>query len=184
MPLHACKKQSARISPAPQFSVECCRQVVHSQATATGSRRSAAMIMTSATVHAGASGGAVVTAEGCIAGIATSNARHSGSGSTIPNLNFAVAADALRQLWAFAAQPGGLRPALLQQLDIKDAALTKIFTLSQPPEQQAVFDKQLLPGAGETQGPARLAELLSQKGLGLLHVPEANSRVTSRHSKL
>ncbi len=155
-----------------------CLQVVYSHAVKTGRQRSAAMVMTSATVHAGASGGAVVTADGCIAGITTSNARHSGSGSTIPNLNFAVAAEALQPLWALAAQPGGLRPELIQQLDVQDAALATIFTLSQPPEQQNLAGQQKLEGSRDKlAGSARLAELLSKKGLSKLQMPLATGKL-------
>ncbi|DBA67269.1 TPA: hypothetical protein ACH3X2_001576 [Trebouxia sp. C0005] len=152
----------------PSLTVGNITKVVYSHAVKTGRQRSAAMIMTSATVHAGASGGAVVTADGCIAGITTSNARHSASGLTIPNLNFAVAAEALQPLWALAAQPGGLRPELIQQLDVQDAALATIFTLSQPPEQQNPAGQQTLEDSRDKQGSARLAELLSKKGLSKL----------------
>ncbi len=168
------------------FSSSSCLQVVYSHAVKTGRQRSAAMVMTSATVHAGASGGAVVTADGCIAGITTSNARHSGSGSTIPNLNFAVAAEALQPLWALAAQPDGLRPELIQQLDVQDAALATIFTLSQPPEQQTPAGQQMLEGSRDKQGSARLAELLSKKGLSKLQTPLATGKleVPGRLSRL
>ena len=71
-------------------------QVVHNN----DASRSAALLITSATVHAGASGGAVavVSSEGSVVGLTTSIARHSASGSTIPSWNFAVAADALQPL--------------------------------------------------------------------------------------
>lgn len=135
---------------------------MHSCAVSEAGSRSAAMLLTSATVHAGASGGAVVNADGCVVGITTSNARHSASGSTIPNLNFAVAVDALRPLWQLAAQPQGLNHTALRQLDIRDDALLDIWTISKPPQQ---------PGAGKgnsrPQGSARLAELLSKRRLGV-----------------
>lgn len=149
---------------APSGLPECALlQVVHSHVVSKAGSRSAAMLLTTATVHAGASGGAVVSADGCIVGITTSNARHSASGSTIPNLNFAVAADALRSLWQLAAQPQGLNHTALQQLDIRDDALLDIWTVSKPPER---------PGAGKEdprlQGSARLADILSKSRLGLL----------------
>ena len=154
----------ANLSSAPTSLPECMLlQVVHSHAVSKAGSRSAAMLLTSATVHPGASGGAVVSADGCVVGITTSNARHSASGSTIPNLNFAVAADALRSLWQLAAQPQGLNHTALQQLDIRDDALLDIWTISKPPER---------PGAGKDsprlQGSARLADLLSKSRLGLL----------------
>ena len=121
------------------------------------------MLLTNATVHAGASGGAVVNADGCVVGITTSNARHSASGSTIPNLNFAVSVDALRSLWQLAAQPQGLTPTVLQQLDIKDDALLDIWTISKPPERPGACKEN-----SRLQGSARLAELLSKRRLGAL----------------
>lgn len=121
------------------------------------------MLLTNATVHAGASGGAVVNADGCIVGITTSNARHSASGSTIPNLNFAVAVDALRSLWQLAAKPQGLTCTALQHLDIKDDALLDIWTISKPPERPGAYKEN-----SRLQGSARLAELLSKRRLGAL----------------
>lgn len=79
-----------------------------------------------------------------------------------------MAAEALQPLWALAAQPGGLRPELIQQLDVQDAALATIFTLSQPPEQQNPAGQQTLEDSRDKQGSARLAELLSKKGLSKL----------------
>lgn len=155
-------------------------QVVYSHVVSSNGSRSAAMLLTSATVHAGASGGAVVNADGCVVGIITSNARHSASGATIPNLNFAVAVDALRALWQLAAQPKGITHTALQRLDIKDAALLDIWTISKPPESPFA-------GGGwgklRLQGSARLAELLSNNRLGVL-LPSAGgadeSGVTSK----
>ena len=140
-------------------------QVVYSHAVSKDVSRSAAMLLTSATVHAGASGGAVVNADGCVVGIVTSNARHSASGATIPNLNFAVAVDALRALWQLAAQPQGLTHTALQQLDIRDAALLDTWTISKPPESPFVGGGR---GKPRLQGSARLAELLSNSRLGVL----------------
>ena len=138
-------------------------QVVHSHAVSKAGSRSAAMLLTSATVHAGASGGAVVNADGCVMGITTSNARHSASGSTIPNLNFAVAVNALRPLWHLASQPQGLNHTALQQLDIRDDALLDIWTISKPRQKSGAGK-----GNSRPQGSARLAELLSKSQLGLL----------------
>lgn len=137
-------------------------KVVNSRA---GSGRSAALVMTSATVHAGASGGAVMAGDGSVVGITTSNAKHSGSGSTIPNLNFAVAADALRPLWALAKEPGFLTREALQRVDVEDPALAALFRLSTPPEQQTPLHKQNSSDRVQKKGSERLADLLSRKGL-------------------
>jgi hypothetical protein len=84
------------------------------------------MAVTTAAVHAGASGAAVLcAASGRLAAVATSNSRHQSAGapregalggpaprvSTLPRWNYAVPADALRPIWAWAraeaARAGG-----------------------------------------------------------------------------
>ena len=60
---------------------------------------SPAMVLTTATVQSGASGGAVLSPSGALIALVTSNARHTASGAVIPNLNFGIAAPALRPLW-------------------------------------------------------------------------------------
>jgi len=57
------------------------------------------MVLTTATVQSGASGGAVLSPSGALVALVTSNARHTRSGAVIPNLNFGIAAPALRPLW-------------------------------------------------------------------------------------
>lgn len=154
---------------------------MYSHAVSNDGSRSAAMLLTSATVHAGASGGAVVNADGCVVGIITSNARHSASGATIPNLNFAVAVEALRALWQLAAQPKGITHTALQRLDIKDAALLDIWTISKPPESPFVGGGH---GKPRVQGSARLAELLSNKHLGVLPPSAGGADESTVPSKL
>ena len=167
---------------------EGCLQVVYSNAIIKDELKgdtSATMLLTTATVYAGAGGGTVVNADGHVVGITTSNVRHAASGSTIPNLNFAVAVDALRPLWHLAAQPHGLTHAQLQQLDIKDAALLDIWTISKPPEESTLKKKPNSPGEAGSQGSARLAELLSKSRLeGLLTKPGGVGELTRLRSTL
>ena len=117
------------------------------------------MLLINATVqcHAGASGGAVVNAGGHTVGMTTSNARHAASGSTKPNLIFAVAVDALQPWWNLAEQPQGLTHLYLQQLVIKEPALLDIWTISKPSEESTL--------KLEVKVSARLAELLSKSRL-------------------
>ena len=63
---------------------------------------------------AGASGGAVVSACGRLAGLVTSNSRHAASGAPLPRLNYSIAAAALRPLWETlaAARYAGVAGAL------------------------------------------------------------------------
>lgn len=134
-------------------------QVVYSSAAEKGNSRAAAMLMTSATVHAGASGGAVVATDGSVAGLVTSNARYAASGAIIPNLNFAVAAEALRPIWALAEQPGGLTEEALQGLDVQDKALASLWKLTAPPEQKGASD---VHSKLQQTGSERLAGLLAK----------------------
>lgn len=140
-----------------------CWQVVYSDALNTDKPKAAAMLMTSATVHAGTSGGAVVADDGSIAGLVTSNARFAASGAIIPNLNFVIAAETLKPIWALAQHPDGLTHDALQALDVQDAALASLWKLTAPPKKEG-------PGSmGGTRGKAiasdRLADLLSKAGL-------------------
>jgi S1-C subfamily serine protease len=68
-----------------------------------GSSSKPSMLITTAAVHGGASGGALVNARGQLVGLVTSNARHA-RGATLPHCNFCIAAAELRPLWTWAQQ--------------------------------------------------------------------------------
>lgn len=134
--------------------------------------------MTSATVHAGASGGAVVAGGGSIAGLVTSNARFSASGAIIPNLNFAVAAETLRPLWALAQKPDGLTCHALQALDVQDTHLASLWKLSAPPEQEGLSD---LGGTRrKITATQRLDDLLSKSGLPRLGLSDREGQLPDK----
>jgi hypothetical protein len=61
------------------------------------------MVISTAAVHAGASGGALVNAAGELIGLVTSNARHA-RGTTLPHLNFCISAVELAPMWQWAQQ--------------------------------------------------------------------------------
>ena len=66
-----------------------------------------AMYQTTASVHSGASGGAVVCPEdGTLLGLVTSNARLGAGGRVIPNLNFSIPVELLDPVFATAAAKG------------------------------------------------------------------------------
>lgn len=70
------------------------------------------MLITTAAVHSGASGAAIVDQDsGELLGMVTSNARH-GAGATLPRLNFCIAGEELRALmrWAALLPPAPWRP--------------------------------------------------------------------------
>jgi S1-C subfamily serine protease len=61
------------------------------------------MVISTAAVHSGASGGALLDAAGRLVGLVTSNARHV-KGQTLPHLNFCISAAELRPVWEWAQQ--------------------------------------------------------------------------------
>ena len=81
---------------------------------AAGAGAEPAMLLTTAAVHSGASGGAVISASGRLAALVTSNSRHAATGRPLPALNYSIAAAALRPLWETlaAASYADLAPAL------------------------------------------------------------------------
>ncbi len=82
-------------------------------------------------LHAGASGGAVIDRSGQLVGLVTSNARHSRTGSSLPNLNFSLTAHALRPLWQL-LQGARVRPqqGTFEQLDITSSLLQSVWALT------------------------------------------------------
>ncbi|PSC76730.1 glyoxysomal processing glyoxysomal [Micractinium conductrix] len=145
-----------------------------------------AMLLTTAAVHSGASGGAVVDADtGGWLGLVTSNAKHSGAkhatqqrATVLPHLNFSIPADQLLPVvaaaQAAAAAPPGEQPAaaaaalaVWQALDRATAAdgeLQRVWQLDRQRQRQQPAAKQQQgssPGAfGGAVPPAKLQQLL------------------------
>ncbi|GJP43684.1 hypothetical protein CLOM_g3120 [Closterium sp. NIES-68] len=65
--------------------------------------RAAAILLTTAAVHAGASGGAVVNVEGEMIALVTSNAKHNRHGTILPHLNFSIPLPLLLPVFHFAS---------------------------------------------------------------------------------
>ncbi|KAI4296775.1 hypothetical protein L6164_036700 [Bauhinia variegata] len=86
-----------------------------------------AMLETTAAVHPGASGGAVINSDGCMIGLVTSNARH-GGGTVIPHLNFSIPSAALAPIFKFSQDMQDL--SLLQILDEPNEYLSSIWALT------------------------------------------------------
>lgn len=101
-----------------------------------GASGRATMIITTADVHRGASGGAVVDASsGTLLGLVTSNARHA-SGETIPGMNFSIAADELSGLWVWKRRCEAARAvdlAALRHLDVQGSQDAQRLWQLQPP---------------------------------------------------
>lgn len=89
-----------------------------------------AMLETTAAVHPGGSGGAVVNECGHLIGLVTSNARHSG-GSVIPHLNFSIPCAALKPIFAYAF--GDMKDlSFLSALGRPDEQLAAVWALVPP----------------------------------------------------
>ncbi|CAN8304032.1 unnamed protein product [Cochlearia groenlandica] len=85
-----------------------------------------AMLETTAAVHPGGSGGAVVNSSGHMIGLVTSNARH-GAGTVIPHLNFSIPCAVLAPIFKFAQDMDNME--ILQTLDQPNEELSSIWAL-------------------------------------------------------
>lgn len=87
------------------------------------------MLETTASVHPGGSGGAVVNADGHMIGLVTSNAKH-GGGTVIPHLNFSIPCSALEPVFKFSQDMQDL--SLLEDLDKPNEHLSSVWALVPP----------------------------------------------------
>lgn len=85
-----------------------------------------AMLETTAAVHPGGSGGAVVNSSGHMIGLVTSNAKH-GGGTVIPHMNFSIPCAALMPIFEFARDTQNL--LVLQELDKPNKNLSSIWAM-------------------------------------------------------
>ncbi|EOA38805.1 hypothetical protein CARUB_v10011114mg [Capsella rubella] len=85
-----------------------------------------AMLETTAAVHPGGSGGAVLNSSGHMIGLVTSNARH-GAGTVIPHLNFSIPCAVLAPIFKFAEDMQNME--ILQTLDQPKEELSSIWAL-------------------------------------------------------
>ncbi|KAG4960437.1 Glyoxysomal processing protease, glyoxysomal [Glycine soja] len=88
-----------------------------------------AMLETTAAIHPGASGGAIINSDGHMIGLVTSNARHSG-GAIIPQLNFSIPSAALAPIVNFSKAMEDL--SLLRILDEPNEYLSSVWALMRP----------------------------------------------------
>ncbi|KAL2484257.1 Glyoxysomal proCES [Forsythia ovata] len=88
-----------------------------------------AMFETTAAVHPGSSGGAVVNSDGHMIGLVTSNARH-GGGTVIPHLNFSIPCAALEPIFKFSKDMQDY--SLLEDLDKPNEHLSSVWALMPP----------------------------------------------------
>ncbi|XP_024982804.1 glyoxysomal processing protease, glyoxysomal isoform X2 [Cynara cardunculus var. scolymus] len=87
------------------------------------------MIETTAAVHPGGSGGAILNSNGHMISLVTSNARH-GGGTIIPYLNFSIPCAALEPLFHFSKDMKDL--SILEDLDRPNEHLSSVWALMPP----------------------------------------------------
>ncbi|KAL5972539.1 hypothetical protein ACLOJK_039343 [Asimina triloba] len=147
-----------------------------------------AMLETTAAVHPGASGGAVVNSDGHMIGLITSlgqsgdnrimglgtcmfshcNAKH-GGGTIIPHLNFSIPCAALRPIFNFSKdkqQPGMQDASILQAMDKPNELISSIWALVPPPSQKPApfphLPKSLMEKIDQGKG-SRFAKFLAER---------------------
>ena len=102
----------------------------------------------------------MLSADGRLIGLVTSNTKHAGTQRSIPKLNYSIAAQALTPLLSILLQ-GPFNASKLAKLDTEDALLSAIWSLRAPPSVLANRE------GGRSQGAGRLSELLQQSGIEL-----------------
>ncbi|PWA67909.1 Peptidase S1C [Artemisia annua] len=88
-----------------------------------------AMIETTAAVHPGGSGGAILNSDGHMISLVTSNARH-GGGTVIPYLNFSIPCASLEPVFNFSKDMKDL--SILKDLDKPNEHLSSVWALMPP----------------------------------------------------
>lgn len=88
-----------------------------------------AMIETTAAVHPGGSGGAILNSNGHMISLVTSNAKH-GGGTVIPHLNFSIPCAALQPLLNFSKDMKDI--SILEDLDRPNEHLSSVWALMPP----------------------------------------------------
>ncbi|XXG46675.1 hypothetical protein AAC387_Pa02g1461 [Persea americana] len=123
-------------------------------------RRLPVMIETTAAVHPGVSGGAVVNSDGLMIGLVTSNARHRG-GTVIPHLNFSIPCAALKSVFEFSKDMQD--PSVLRAMDKPNEFLSSVWALKPlPPTPSPSLQRSLLEKSNEGKG-TRFARFLAEK---------------------
>ncbi|XP_031278959.1 glyoxysomal processing protease, glyoxysomal [Pistacia vera] len=139
------------------------------------------MLETTAAVHPGGSGGAVVNLDGHMIGLVTSNARHSG-GTVIPHLNFSIPCAVLAPIFEFSRDMQDL--SLLKKLDQPNEHLASVWALMPPlspkPGPTLPHLPQSLLEANKDGKGSRFAKFIAEsqevlKGSSQISKPEKNS---------
>ncbi|PIN07392.1 Peptidase Do [Handroanthus impetiginosus] len=123
-----------------------------------------AMMETTAAVHPGSSGGAVVNSEGHMIGLVTSNAKH-GGGTVIPHLNFSIPCAALEPILKFSGDMQDL--TMLEELDKPNEHLSSVWALMPPlyPKPEPVPNIPKVPADDDSKGTkgSRFAKFIADR---------------------
>ncbi|KAL2244440.1 UNVERIFIED_CONTAM: Glyoxysomal processing protease, glyoxysomal [Sesamum indicum] len=123
-----------------------------------------AMLETTAAVHPGSSGGAVVNSDGRMIGLVTSNAKH-GGGTVIPHLNFSIPCPALEPILKFSKDMKDL--SLLEELDKPNEHLSSVWALMPPlyPKPEPLPDTPQFPAEDNSKGTkgSRFAKFIADR---------------------
>ncbi|KAH6829095.1 hypothetical protein C2S53_013243 [Perilla frutescens var. hirtella] len=123
-----------------------------------------AMLETTAAVHPGSSGGAVVNSNGRMIGLVTSNAKH-GGGTVIPHLNFSIPCAALKPVLKFSEDMQHL--TVLEELDMPNEHLSSVWALMPPvyPKPEPIPDILKLPAEDNGKGTkgSRFAKFIADR---------------------
>eukprot|EP00803_Ostreobium_quekettii_P010651 evm.model.scf_4201.1 EVM.evm.TU.scf_4201.1 scf_4201:1687-7649(-) len=128
----------------PSVSIGNAMKVVHEGTNANGEPMPA-LLVTTAAVRPGCSGGPLIDATGRVVGLAASNAVHR-SGVSLPSCSFAISASAFLRVWEW-AEAGGTDPHELLALDVEHDGVSRLFELkdsvgrSKEPETAAISPK-------------------------------------------
>ncbi|KAK9152822.1 hypothetical protein Sjap_000302 [Stephania japonica] len=138
------------------------RRIHQTGVNETTARYMPAMIETTASVHPGASGGAVVNCEGHMIGLVTSNAKH-GGGKLIPHLNFSIPSAALEPIFKFSKDMQD--QSILQALDAPNECFSAIWALmpSLSPRQHLDPLESLLDETNKTRRGSQFAKFISER---------------------
>ncbi|XP_051128923.1 glyoxysomal processing protease, glyoxysomal isoform X2 [Andrographis paniculata] len=136
-------------------------KVIETTRSSQSVERFPAMLETTAAVHPGSSGGAVVNSDGCMIGLVTSNAKH-GGGTVIPHLNFSIPCAALEPIMKFAKDMKD--PSFLEELEKPNENLSSVWALM-PPLYPKPAPSPQLPADGDNKGPkgSRFAKFLADR---------------------
>ncbi|CAH9114191.1 unnamed protein product [Cuscuta epithymum] len=139
------------------------KRSVHYQITR--ERHFPALLETTAAVHSGSSGGAVVNSDGLMIGLVTSNSRH-GGGTIIPCLNFSIPCAALKPIFKFSEDMRDL--SLLKYLDEPNEQLSALWESAPPFSSKpspSLLNPPLLPedGGGKVLKGSRFAKFMADR---------------------